>query len=718
MEAFKQAMQAAGLEPPAEILADGILHRFTVPGDKPKSNNGFYVLHSDDPPAGQFGCWKRGITQNWCGKEYKTLTPEEKAHYAAKMEAMRRQRDEEREQLRAECRKWCASTWENAKEATNENPYLRRKGISSYGLKAFGDTLMIPLMDTAGAINGIQFISADGSKKFKTGTNKAGHFYKIGKPKDETVLICEGYATGASSHQATGHCVVIAYDAGNLKAVAEAIRSKYPGYTIILAADDDQATEGNPGLTKATEAAKAVCGKLAVPVFRDAATRGTDFNDLHLAEGLEAVRACIEAAVMPEPSPATGNQPEGRCWPGPLDLVELSRLEPKPPGFIIPDWLPCGYATLFAGHGGVGKSGLALILAVCIALGIPFFGIPVERRKVRYLSCEDREGVLHWRLSRICAFLGVQMADLAGWLDVLDLVGHEVILYQPARDHSPLTTAYRYLSAGMAEAKTQVLFVDGISDTYDGNENARAEVKAFVNSLLALIPPDSGAVILIGHVAKMAANSRTAEGYSGSTAWHNAVRARWYLYPESTISEDGGTDRTGDLVLELQKSNLGPIDRAMTFSWDDAACMFVGKEKACERHFDRNYRERQERDGIVAAFRSCPDYVPAASSGQRTAYHVLSAQPNFPDSLRSGMTSRKRFWRHIEALRGIGNVIEDSITRKSDRKKVRILKLDKDLQQCSNAKNDIPAPLHAAPLAAMQQCCGGYKGGVFAANRI
>lgn len=402
-------------------------------------------------------------------------------------------------------------------------------------------------------------------------------------------------------------------------------------------------------------------------------------------------------------------------WPPPLDLAKLNSAEPQPPKFIISDWLPCGYSTLLAGHGGVGKSAVALFLAVCIAIGMAFFGLQVERRRVMYLSCEDREGVLHWRLSKICRYLGIAMSDLAGWLDIIDLVGHDTILFQPGRDKA-ITEAYRQLRARITELGTQVLFVDGISDTYNGNENSRAEVKAYVNALLALIPPDEGAVVLVGHVAKMAANTRTAEGYSGSTGWHNSVRARWYLYPESSLSDDGTSERTGDLVLELQKSNLGPTDQAMTFTWDDGAGLFVGSTRGGESHFDRKYRDREETEGIVAAFRTCTDYVPAATMGQRTAYHVLSAQPNFPDSLRSGSGSRKRFWRHIENLRAMRTITESSISRKSDRKKIRVLALGADLQHADNVKKGIISHcMPHAPQHADNAMLGGMGGIVFAA---
>jgi putative DNA primase/helicase len=115
----------------------------------------------------------------------------------------------------------------------------------------------------------------------------------------ETICIAEGYATGASIHEATGYHAIVAFDAGNLLSVAEAIRAKHPAAKIILCADDDAETEGNPGLTAATRAAKAVRGLLAIPSFgkRDAVL--TDFNDMANDQGLEAVKARIEAATKP-----------------------------------------------------------------------------------------------------------------------------------------------------------------------------------------------------------------------------------------------------------------------------------------------------------------------------------------------------------------------------------------------------------------------------------
>lgn len=362
-------------------------------------------------------------------------------------------------------------------------------------------------------------------------------------------------------------------------------------------------------------------------------------------------------------------------WPKPLDLRKLASKEPEPPRMIIDDWLPCGYATLLAGHGGAGKSSIALYLTVCIALGLSFFGLPVGKRRVAYLSCEDRVDVLHWRLARICNHLGIDISDLAGHLDLVDLVGIDTTLWERTSNGGALTGPFNQLSATLNASGAEVLFVDGVADTFAGNENDRGDAKRFVNALVSLIPPDSGAVVLIHHVNKPAAGTPTSEGYSGSTGWHNSVRARWYLYPETEQTEEG-TDRTGRLMFDLQKSNLGRADQSMIFEWDAEAHLFVGQVATSTSAVERHFRDQKELDGIVAAIReveSSGDYVPAAAQGSRTAYHVLSATKSFPETLKP-KPAKRRFLRHVETLRR-NRIVREGSTRRANRHIVMTLTL-------------------------------------------
>lgn len=125
------------------------------------------------------------------------------------------------------------------------------------------------------------------------------------------MIVCEGFATGASIHEATGHAVVVAFDRGNLEPVAKALRKQYPDAALIVAADDDHMTDGNPGRTDAKAAALAVGGTVVVPLFpAGRPDKATDFNDLHMMDGggLDAVRACFSMGmVSTHDTPPTGN---------------------------------------------------------------------------------------------------------------------------------------------------------------------------------------------------------------------------------------------------------------------------------------------------------------------------------------------------------------------------------------------------------------------------
>jgi len=294
---FRQLMFDNGYNP-LEIIADGELHRFTVNG-KSQDEAGWYVLFDGGPiPAGAFGDWRSGNKFTWSEKSEAQMSTAESKTYQEAMEHARRLRDEARQQEQARAQKRAVSIWEKAQPASDHS-YLKNKGVSSYGLRCHKKTLVMPLVDPQGQITTLQFISADGQKRFLTGGKKQGSFFEI-PGTGEVFYLVEGYATGATIHAATGATVIVCCDAGNLEPVAGAIRDKHPRALIVICADNDQWTEGNPGMAKATAAARLVNGRIAVPSFADVSKQPTDFNDLAQLEGIEKVYQQIKRAEAPK----------------------------------------------------------------------------------------------------------------------------------------------------------------------------------------------------------------------------------------------------------------------------------------------------------------------------------------------------------------------------------------------------------------------------------
>ena len=192
-------------------------------------------------------------------------------------------------------------------------------------MRITGTRLVIPARDTKGKIQSIQHIVGNGKKRFLKDGVIQGHYHTIGKLTD-ILYIVEGYATGASVHEATGCGVVVAFDAGNLLPVAKAIREKYPDHELVFAGDDDAWTDGNPGKVKAQEAAAAVSAKWVIPQFKDTSSKPTDFNDLRQLEGLDAVREQLANAREPETSGSETNQ-QADASKAIADLAELSPIE-------------------------------------------------------------------------------------------------------------------------------------------------------------------------------------------------------------------------------------------------------------------------------------------------------------------------------------------------------------------------------------------------------
>jgi len=278
-------MYRHGLEIDAHIIADGRLHRFHVPGDRKGTKNGWYILYADFPTVGVFGCWKRHIKRYWQPNKNNSLTVADLRKIKERANDLQVQLDREFKAELAALRE-SEDLWHNTKPATNNHSYLVWKGVRSHGLRYHQGALLVPLSDPDGNFHGLQRIWQNGDKRFHKGTITTGHFHIIGEANMATLLVCEGYSTGATLHEITGHAVIVAFGCGNLRPVAEAVRAAWPTSRIIICADDDYNEPDNPGMSAAVEAAATINAELIVPQFPS--TRGvtdSDFNDLFRLSG-------------------------------------------------------------------------------------------------------------------------------------------------------------------------------------------------------------------------------------------------------------------------------------------------------------------------------------------------------------------------------------------------------------------------------------------------
>ena len=344
-EEFIKAIEAEGLTPPHQIIADGKFQRFD--SDNSGKSNGSYIFYPDEPKSGWFRCWKTGTENTW-SRGYSETDPVKKEQF----QKLIKQRTQERTVKILELHKKAAikasAEYQDAKSADPYHPYLIRKQIKPVkGLKQDPTTgdLIVPIYCKNGNIISRQTINRDGGKYFlKDGQTKGGYF-DFGETT-ENIVICEGFATGASIFEATGYRVRLAFNCGNLKEVATISREDYPKAHIIIAGDDDRKSEGNPGRTKAIEAAKSISTSFMFPDFgENRPEEATDFNDLYCLNGIEAVRKCFEE-VSKHPKKYDVKAINGvfekdstngsKTWSVPKPLPDT----PPPPPQLDPEILP------------------------------------------------------------------------------------------------------------------------------------------------------------------------------------------------------------------------------------------------------------------------------------------------------------------------------------------------------------------------------------------
>jgi antirestriction protein ArdC/phage/plasmid primase-like uncharacterized protein len=322
-EEFREALMQIGCDPDRFLekgqrhpIMDGKKHRIAVVSDKGRELSGTYIGHLDGiKPAGYAKNHRSGIDITWKAKGYSS-TPEQQAQLraqAAEVQA-RRAAEQDRAQKAAQAR--VQGQIAQATPLQSPTPYLVGKGVTNVKPGLFTDSTgkdtFVPAYDADGTVWTMQYVKEDGTKRYAKDGKKEGCFHVVGgfdKLNDvPAIVLSEGLATAYSVSEGIDQATVAVFDAANLEVVAKALHAKYPEKPIVIAGDDDLATEKkegiNPGREYARKAAAAVNGKTVFPVFApgEQSTDNklfTDFNDLATRSqlGPDAVRRQVKAVV-------------------------------------------------------------------------------------------------------------------------------------------------------------------------------------------------------------------------------------------------------------------------------------------------------------------------------------------------------------------------------------------------------------------------------------
>ena len=300
--AFAEALRDAGLRIDGPPQMDGHLHRVPVEGDRSSQRSGAYAGHLDGRPSGFIQNFRSGTKTTWTTTaSVAALGARDRAQMAAEAARKRHDRAAERERQYERTAQEVEAIWATA-TPVEAHPYLAEKEVGAHGLHQDAlERLLVPVRDADGKLWSLQRIGPDGFKTFYEGGRIEGGHTAIGDVRRPgPLVIAEGYATAATVHELTDMPVVVAFNAGNLMAVAEIYRARDPERPIYIAGDNDhrRAADGKPnvGREKAEQAAAAVGGFTLLPTFAEH-DAGSDWNDLARSEGRDAARQQLRSAI-------------------------------------------------------------------------------------------------------------------------------------------------------------------------------------------------------------------------------------------------------------------------------------------------------------------------------------------------------------------------------------------------------------------------------------
>jgi Primase C terminal 2 (PriCT-2)/AAA domain/Toprim domain len=426
--------------------------------------------------------------------------------------------------------------WDAATDIEEDfaHPYLSRKAVKAYGLRVdANNNLLMPLINQRRKIVAYQRIDADGNPKASTGGLFGGFFLHGDPGAAGTVLVAEGYATGATVSQISQQPFAVACGADNLMSAGMSLRMMYPKAKIIFLADDDFAKETNTGVVKAEKAADEVDGLVALPLFSKAReSNHTDFNDLYVLEGEQAVIDSLANAKEPECS-----------------LIDTYEYDPDvmvPVEYVIDGFIATGI-TLIAGSPGLGKT-TAMVTMAAMAAGLieqestsESEAIKVTLRRKVYYVTEDapqvdrilfglkKHGIIQKSAAEIKDWIEIVKAKRMPAADISKMVSR--MIQKGTRKAAPSLNGYKCRPLMVLDTSNATIDLDNENDN---SETGRAI--AYIKQNLNGSP-----LWLAGHTAKSIKHADVRNlSFRGAGAFEGDANAVTFLFRESDDDTDDG----------------------------------------------------------------------------------------------------------------------------------------------------------------------------------
>jgi putative DNA primase/helicase len=482
------AIERAGYTPPSRIVMDGEIHRFSATGAK-RDDSGWYVAYAGDICAGSFGSWKESSAHTWRQDIGRELSMHEQLEHKRRMADARAASEKARALKQGAAADTAEAIYSNATAATDDHPYLIKKGVKAHDIRVTGDgRLIIPMISPSGELSSVQFIDSEGEKKYLSGGQSKNSHFMLGIVKaDQTVYIAEGYATASSIYETTGRATVVAFSAGNLDAVAQMVRSHHKGEIVIVADNDESGT----GSREADKAALNSRARVVIPPTRgDANDYAQDGNDL-------------SALLSP---------PEQDDWLVPADSFCE---QPSPIRWLIKNHLQREALIMVHGPSGGGKTFVVLDMCLSIASGrSEWCGNIVRPGPVVYLAGEGHHG-LRGRTAAWKQFHRVDKLDM--WL---------------SKSGTDLNTAEGYNRVRQAILSLPhppaLVVVDTLHRFLSGDENSAQDAKTMLDAC-NLIQQEFGCSVLLVHHTGVSEEAQ--HRARGSSAWKGALDIEISIVP-------------------------------------------------------------------------------------------------------------------------------------------------------------------------------------------